>query len=364
MDTHVPNTSIPELPAAQPLAPEWPASLRHAQEQPWRHSFLGLVRRLAVRDGQRRDSPPVGRAQRPQQEGFRLGQEASLTFAPRELASVQVRSDGRAQIKVFGLGLLGPNGPLPLHITEEVRERSQSRRDHTLANFLDMFHHRYLTHLYRAWAQGQSAVGLDRAQDETFTRYVARLAGDEPSEVQHSALAPHARWASSAHRVRSSRDPDGLVSTLARYFGVPVRMQEFALHWVALDTQDQTQLGHPRASGMLGQGAVAGQCIPDRQSRFRLVVGPLDLPGYLRLTPQGSASGQDLPALVELVRSFVGLEYDWEVEVRIHANATEPCSLGDGARLGWSSWMGRDPSGQVDIRGMVLQPERYVGSPS
>ena len=280
-----------------------------------------------------------------------------MAFAPREIASVSQSAD-RLKVRVFGLGLLGPNGPLPIHMTELVRERTESRRDSTLTDFLDIFHHRYLTHLYRAWAQAQSAAGLDRALDETFTRYVARLAGDEPSEVQNSALAPHARWASSAHRIRSARDPDGLVNSLNRYFGVPVRMHEFQLHWVPLEVQDQTQLGHPRASGMLGLGAVAGEFIPDRQSRFRLVIGPLDLPGYLRLTPQGSASGQDLPALVELVRSFIGLEYEWEVELLILADAAPPCSLGDGAQLGWSSWMGHNRDGKAHITGMVLEPEQ------
>ena len=337
----------------------WPACLQDAQQAPWRHSLMGLLRQLASRDAQLRQAPPIGMAQRPQQEGFRLGQQASLAFAPREVASVQLKGE-RAHLRIFGLGMLGPNGPLPIHMTEWVRERSEARRDSTLADFMDMFHHRYFSHLYRAWAQAQAAAGLDRSGDESFTRYVARLAGDEPAQVQGSALAPHARWASSAHRVRSARDPDGLVSTLSRYFGVPVRMHEFQLHWVPLEVQDQTQLGHPRASGMLGQGAVAGECIPDRQSRFRLVIGPLDLPGYLRLTPQGTASGQDLPALVELVRSFIGLEYEWEVELLIHGNAAPPCRLGDGAQLGWSSWMGQGQSAQAHTTGMVLEPEQYV----
>lgn len=336
----------------------WTQSLKDASNSPWRHSFVGLLRRIASQDSSRFNAPLVGHSKRPQQESFRLGQQSTLTFAPREVAGVQL-TPSHVTLRVFSLGVLGPNGPLPLHMTEWVRERNESRRDTTLADFLDLFHHRYFTHLYRAWAQAQAAAGLDRAGDETFTRYVARLAGDDPEQVQSSALAPHARWSSSAHRVRSARDPDGLVSALSHYFGVPVCIQEFQLHWVPLEWQDQTQLGHPRISGMLGQGAVVGEYIPDRQSRFRLVIGPLDLSGYLRLTPQGSASGQDLPALVELVRSFLGLEYDWEVELLIHSHAAPACRLGDEAQLGWSSWMGSAPTRQAHITGMVLEPEQY-----
>ena len=340
-------------------APRWPLAVQEAIQSPWRHSLMGLLRRLARQDELQRNAPHIGMAQRPQQEGFRLGQQASLAFAPREMAGVTI-DDDRVKLRVFGLGMLGPNGPLPIHFTELARERTEARHDSTLADFLDLFHHRYLTHFYRAWAQGQSAVGLDRQGDETFTRYIARLVGDEPDEVQHSVLAPHARWASNAHRVRSARDPDGLVSTLSRYFGVPVRLLEFQLHWVPLAPEDLSQLGHPRASGVLGEGAVAGDRIPDRQSRFRLVIGPLDLEGYLRLTPQGSAEGQDLPALVELVRSFIGFEYEWEVELLIRTDAALPCQLGDGAQLGWSTWMGRAPDEVGHITGMLLEPEQYV----
>lgn len=341
---------------SQRSAPAW---LMNAAEQPWRHSLLGLLRRLAAQDRRERDAPPVGLAQRPAQEGFRLGQQASLAFAPRELASVQMSED-RAQVRVFGLGMLGPNGPLPIHMTEWVRERSEARRDSTMADFLDLFHHRYITHFYRAWAQSQAAAGLDCRDDESFTRYVARLAGDEPAEVQRSALAPHARWASASHRVRASRDPDGLVSTLGRYFGVPVRLREFELHWIALESQDHTRLGHARASGLLGLGSVVGEWVPDRQSRFRLCIGPLDLAGYLRLTPQGQDSAKDLPALVELVRSFIGLEYEWEVELLIDASAAPACHLGDGAQLGWSTWVGQAADPQAHITGMVFEPERYM----
>jgi type VI secretion system protein ImpH len=343
--------------------PDW---LNDASQAPWNYNFTALLRALSAHahhtlqaDGS--PMPPVGESQRPQQEGFRLGQQASLAFAPREIAQVFAR-DGRTHIDVLGLGMLGPNGPLPIHFTEMVRESSQARRDNTLANFLNLFHHRYFSLLYRAWSQSQAAAGLDRADAETFTNYVARLCGDEPSEVQHSALAPHTRWASTAHRIRGPRDPEGLVRTLQRFFGVRVVLEEFLLHWTPLDSEDTSIVGKPRASGNLGSGAILGEFIPDRQSRFRLVIGPLDLRAYLRLTPAGHSSGQDLPALVELVRSFIGFEYAWEVELRISTQAAPACSLGDGGQLGWSTWAGTNPSAQESIVGMVLEPERYVKS--
>ena len=331
-----------------------------APVRPWRHGFLPLMRRLAAADPLQ---PLIGTSQRPQQENFRLGQQASLAFAPRELAKVEIKADidqePRVHLKLFGLGMLGPQGALPIHFTELVRERIEGRRDTTLADFIDLFHHRVFTHIYRAWAQSQSAAGLDRPGEELFSAYVARLAGDEPSEVQGSPLAPHARWASSAHRVRAARNPDGLVSTLSRFFGVTVALREYVLQWMPIAPQDQCVLGQPRRSSVLGEGAVAGEVVPDRQNRFRLVIGPLDLERYLRLTPQGASSGEDLPALIEIVRSFIGFEYLWEVELLIDSIAAPRCRLGDTTQLGWSTWMASEGVSCGPVTGMLFEPESY-----
>ncbi len=345
------------MPAGSPPLVPRPAEDRWADaaRAPWQHGFVPLMRHIAAAN---RSLPCIGLAQRPQEEAFRLGQQASLTFAPREIAEIAKR-DGRPLIRLLGLGMLGPNGPLPTHFTETVRERRESKRDSTLADFLDLFHHRYLAHLYRAWAQSQATAGLDRADDETFTPYVARMAGDEPSEVDATPLPPHARWASAAHRVREARNPDGLVATLARYFGVSVQMKEYVLHWIAIEPQDTCRVGVPRMSSMLGQGALAGEVVPDRQQKFRLVIGPLDLEQYLRFTPQGGADGRDMRALVEWVRAFIGYEYVWEVQLVVRRDAAAPARLGGGERLGWSTWMGR-ASAPEDVTGMIYEPENYV----
>lgn len=343
-----------------PGAASLQAVLQQAEEEPWKHGFIPIMRALAAQN----NMPPIGKAQRPQQESFRLGQTASLAFAPREIAKIEHQADPElTRIKLYGLGSLGPNGSLPIHVTELVRERVEAKRDDTLANFLDLFHHRALTHLYRAWAQSQSAAGLDRSEAETFTPYVARLTGDEPAELQDTQinpLSPHARWASAAHRVRAARNPEGLVGTLSRYFGVPVSLEEYCLQWMPLEPLDQTHLGTPQDSNFLGQGAIAGEVIPDRQNHFRLIVGPLSLDAYLRLTPEGSASGKDLPALIEIVRSFIGFEYVWELDLLIERSEAPPTHLGGDGQLGWSTWMGKDERTQAPIQGMRMQPEAYA----
>lgn len=320
------------------------------QAEPWRYGFLTLVRRLGA--DPRIDS--VGTARRPQAEPFRLGQQPSLAFAPREIASIG-EANGRLKVRLFGLGMLGPNGPLPIHVTEIAREREESRRDTTLVNFLDIFHHRYLTLLYRAWASAQAAAGLDRPGDERFSFYVASLTGQDTRAMDHRPLPAHARLSASAHLVREARNPDGLRMTLERYFGVPVAIDEYVFHWIQVDPLEHSYLGTPGAASTMAEGALLGEQVPDRQHKFRIVIGPLDIDEYLRFTPRGA----DLPRLVEWVRTFVGYEFEWELELRIKPQSAPPAVMGGPQQLGWSGWLGRSSSDEP-ITGMRFDPERYA----
>ena len=71
-------------------------------------------------------------------------------------------------------GLFGPNGPLPIHLTEYARERLQHGGDATLCRFLDVFHHRFLALFYKAWAQAQPHVNRDRPAQDRFVVYESR----------------------------------------------------------------------------------------------------------------------------------------------------------------------------------------------
>ncbi|WP_277182913.1 type VI secretion system baseplate subunit TssG [Caballeronia sp. BR00000012568055] len=326
--------------------------LEHLRAEPWRYGFLSLMRRI----GARPELDPVGTAMRPSAEPFRIGQKPSLIFAPSEVASAE-EAEGRLRIRLLGLGMLGPNGSLPIHVTEIAREREESRNDSTLVDFLDVFHHRYLTLFYRAWANAQSAAGLDRAgaQNEPFSFHVGCLAGIDAAEAREREVPAHARLSASAHLVRETRDPDGLRMTLAHYFGVPVSIEEHVFHWIDIADADRARLGLPGEASTMSEGAILGERVPDCQYRFRIVIGPVSLDDYLRFTPQG----EDLPHLVGWVRSFVDQEFNWELDVRIRTEDAPPMKISGPQQVGWSGWLGRSPDRDA-VTGMRFDPEAYM----
>jgi type VI secretion system protein ImpH len=60
-------------------------------------------------------------------------------------------------------------------MTEYARERMDHHQDESLTAFADLFHHRLTLLFYRAWADAQPTVSLDRADNKRF-RTVYRFA--------------------------------------------------------------------------------------------------------------------------------------------------------------------------------------------
>ena len=126
--------------------------------------------------------PRFGTSRRPADDPMRLAQEPALTFESASLTSFEPGTDGKPhRLAVRFFGLLGPNGPLPLHLTEyaprRLRYRQGSHHDRTFAWFLDIFHHRMLSLFYRAWANNEPTVSFDRPESDRFAAYIGSLAG-------------------------------------------------------------------------------------------------------------------------------------------------------------------------------------------
>lgn len=321
-------------------------------ERPWAHGFFALLRRL---NAQYAELPRLGSARRPADEPIRLGQAAELSFAPAELHGVTPGRGGRpSRLDVRFFGLFGPNGPLPLHLTEHARQRRQ-QGDESFSRFADLFHHRLLLLFWRAWAQAQPSVSLDRP-DDPFGDQLGSLIGVGAPSLRGLDAAPDAARLYAAGLVsREARNAEGLETLLALQLGRPVRVECFAGSWMALDARERSRLGGGGAgrgagrmaiASRLGQGAVLGSQVWDRQHHIGLHVGPLDAEGFAELLPDG----RRLPELVALLRFYGSDEWGCQLTLHLDDEAAAPARLGRRpARLGWSAWLGRPRQRQVRL---------------
>lgn len=330
------------------------AWLQGVARTPWRFDFYQTLRHIEAANPA---LPRLGEATRPSDEPVRVTQPAELSFAPAPIHSLTLeRHIPRLGQRIFGL--TGPHGPLPLHLTELTRERLRNHGDQTLQSFLDMLGNRFALQFYRAWAQAQPVLSLDRPNDDRFGRRLGALFGIGSEALQQRDRAGDAAKLHFTGRLaRHVRDADGLLNWCRSEFDVPVQIQQWRGHWMPLGRDECTRLrtrGKDVAQA-LGRGAVLGNAVWDVQHKFRIIVGPMDEARYHAFLPGGT----DLARLQAMVRQWTGLEFSWDLQLILHARDVPQLRLGRGGELGRSSWLGpRRRGGDADD--LVIDVEKTL----
>jgi len=283
----------------------------------------------------------------------RLGQEPSLAFAPSTAASFKPGAEGLPwRLQVFFLGLFGPNGPLPLHLTEYARDRLRNNDDPAFARFADIFHHRMLSLFYRAWAAAQPSVNFDRPESDRFSLYIGALIGmGMPSFRDRSPLPDLAKFHHAGLLAGSVRSAAGLEALIEGCFDMPVLVEEFIGEWVVIAERDRLRLGGSKETASLGETSTLGGRVWSCSQKFRVVMGPLNLQQYTRM----AFGGTSLKRLTSLVRSYIGDELTWDVELILKKEETPFIRLGQAGHLGQTSWcITKTP--EKDLRDLRLSP--------
>ncbi|RVA26649.1 type VI secretion system baseplate subunit TssG, partial [Mesorhizobium sp. M7D.F.Ca.US.004.03.1.1] len=144
--------------------------------------FFELLRRLERRGGL------FGYSGSPEREPARLGQHVRLSFSARDVVEFREAKDNApARVTVANLGLMGPEGPLPLHLTRWVLDRlsqrwftgaeAQQTSDTTFVDFVNILQHRMIALYYRAWADAHPAVQVERAVGGRVRAMLEAMAG-------------------------------------------------------------------------------------------------------------------------------------------------------------------------------------------
>jgi type VI secretion system protein ImpH len=316
-------------------------------ELPGAFDFHVALRRF---DASLPDRPRLGEAERPSQERVRLGQTPSASFTASELTDYAEEGEGPdgalARLTIGFLGMWGPSGPLPSHLTEYAHERLHHAGDPTLVRFVDIFHHRLLVLFHRAWATAQPTVAMDRPESDAFAVYVGALMGlGLHATRQRGGASDFAKLHYAPLFAASSRNADGLRDIVADYFGLPTIIEEFVGEWLDLPEDGRWHLGESRETGALGRVAL-GRRVWSRANKFRLVLGPLDGAAFEQMLPGSSGLGE----LASLVRLYTNDEWSWELRLVLSSVVSAPIRLGGRGRLGWTTRLGSAPGAEhVDV---------------
>jgi type VI secretion system protein ImpH len=253
------------------------------------------------------------------------------------------------------IGLIGPNGVLPRHYTDLVMRRLQEK-DRTLREFFDLFHHRTISLFYRAWEKYRFPFAFERRERSTgtksedlFSQVLRCFVGLGTGELANRQEIPDDAYLYySGLFAQTHRSADALAAVLRDYFQMPVTVEQFQGQWLYLDDRDLSTMPSRRqregVNAVLGVSLVAGRRIWDAQSKFRIRVGPLKLAEFRRFFPArpGFAGGDILRPFCQLIRMYVGIEYDFDIQPILEASEIPAFRLDSksdaGPRLGWTTW--------------------------
>lgn len=315
---------------------------------PYGFDFYAAVRALQSRSP---NSPRIGYSHSPAQDPIRFAQNPALDFAPSTLEAVRADDPSRPPLLYSRhFGLFGPNGPLPLCLTEYARDRIR-QGDVTFAAFCNIFHHRLLSFFFRAWADARKTVDLDRPHDQHWTQYVGSLIGLGMDSLQNRNSVPdRAKLYYSGRLVQQSRNAEGLEALVEDYFGIRTEVHQFSGRWLDLPRDSLCKIGDRPATGSLGNSVIVGSRVWTCQMHFRMVLGPMKFKDFERLLP----TGRSFLRLADWIRQYAGEQFSWDLQLVLAKEEVPKTCLGKAGRLGWTTWLQTNPLA-ADADDLVLQ---------
>lgn len=302
---------------------------------------FGFFQAVRLLERMRPGRSPVGEWGDPADEVVRFGVNPTIAFPASEIAKIETEVGGPAHMSVNFMGLTGPIGVLP-HFYTLMMAESRRTKTPTLADFLDLFHHRIVSLFHRAWEKHQFTVRYEKTGTDPLREHLLDLAGLGLERWRNLLPVPDDAVAFYAGLVLlQQRGAVALEQLVGDYFDVPVEVQQFVGSWHPLPIRDQTAIDDESlgGAGRLGLGAVAGDEIWDQQARIRIRIGPLPRKRFDRFLPTGPAWDE----LRGMVRFFCHEQYDVEVQLVLSGDDVPGYVLGSEESidqpLGWSTWI-------------------------
>lgn len=331
--------------------------IQQLQDNPHRFEFFQAVRLLL--SYHRQCSPKVDRDVLGQIIRFRSS--VSLAFPPSEIESISFERDGpvdaigngndecsvkpsfmsfdRVTLTPSFIGLTGPLGVLPRHYTQHAFDREIYHRDGATRAFLDIFSSRAIALFYESWLKYRLPFQYEEDRRTRFLPMILHLAGiegggigierdPEDGGLQADTLAYYA----AAFRQRP-RSMHRFLQVVTDYFNISARGEQFVGQWLPLSSEDWTVLGGKNC--VLGKSSICGVRVWDRQTRVKLIMGPMRKRRFDEFLPGGHA----YKSLIQLFRLLIGRGIDCEVGLVLDRQDVDAAKLGAATgtvRLGWT----------------------------
>lgn len=294
---------------------------------------------------------PIGELGPPDTEAIRFRHDPSFIFHSSDVTSIEPRVAKPGHI--FGritttfLGLVGAASPLAPHLTEDVFEAEQNE-DHSLRDFYDIFHHRLISLLFRAWKKYRFASGFRTDAADAFTKRAFAFVGvDAGGALPQHGLPPGDLLGLASLVSQHTRPPRMLRLILERLLpGVGVDIECFVARRMTIEEPQRVRLGV--ANTVLGEDMTIGRSVLDRSGAFRVIVGPVPYELYEAFMP----GGRHHDRLKRIVDQFSGGVLEPELELKLEQADAPRFRIGHarGAVLGKNTQLATEQRGATRVR--------------
>ncbi|GLP96841.1 type VI secretion system baseplate subunit TssG [Paraferrimonas sedimenticola] len=289
--------------------------------EPWQWDLFAALSEIESQQ----QGPAFGRATSPSKETVRIGQSSSMSFAASDILSCRAITNNRLALTQSVYGLLGSQGPMPLHFTELVHSQIQKDKNAALLGLVNLFNHRSAMFFYRAWKQNQPS------NDSQFSDILHGLVGHtKVSESRPLWQRIRAYYGIIGSQELSCKRMQSIASDA---IGMPVAASDFVGNWFPLPEGLQGRLGR----SVLGNDSHLGNRFYSQDLTVRFDITCSSLDDYLKLLPGGS-SWQTMMAVVTATTAG---RRNCQVRMSLDAleSEQETCLNGQ-QRLGMSAWLG------------------------
>lgn len=241
------------------------------------------------------------------------------------------------ELNIFSL--YGRNGVLPPYLTEmllqaEQEEQSQARQ------LLDLVNHRIYELVLESQQRSVLITGQQVLTDHPLLQRLKALSGLDMAE-NHWQTSDHAQplryFKLLASPYRSARGLETLISDAMGH--IPVMVNECINRQVRLPKKVQLALGQKKTG--IGQGALLGHQLSDKEGLFQLHIGPIPYSRFDQLL-QSQEKWQRLRQLIRLY-----LRQPLRCELIFLLDCTDISS----SQTGFNNW------GQLGRNAWLLQPD-------
>ena len=309
-------------------------------------SFFQAVRLLELLNP---EAPLLGGKGPAKDEVIRLRPAMSQVFPVSDIAEIEKIHVAAEELERFRVtarffGLYGSVSPLPIAYTEAIYEEDDPGAVR-VREFLDIFHHRLLSLLYRGWLKYRYCVQFMPGGKDAFSRRLLPLTGvTESTRLRTVPQISLLRYLGLLTQL--PRSAAGLKQLLTDFFDlIPVRITQFVGRRVTLKPSQRNFLG--RQNCRPGKDLIIGESVLDRSGKFRITLGPVNFRTFLEFIP----SGKGFKTIKDLVMLFVMDPLMFEIEVILSGDEVPEMELVPDAKsfLGWSGWLLSGKSSDVSV---------------